>query len=349
MNNEFVPRVGVVLVNFRGWRDTLLALATLFGSDYPAFDVVVVDNDSGDDSIERICSWVDGKEQVVIPSALVGLVKAGSVDDPNAFVVLNEREASCAPQNRASFTLICANSNRGFAAGNNLGLGYLRRVGQYDYFWLLNNDAFPALDALTQMVGRGLKDPTLGQIGATLIFAGRPEFIQAHGGAEYVCKTGLAYHIGAETRVADLACVQESEIERRMSYVVGASILVSEAFLSRIGLMDESYFLYFEELDWAERGKGSFGLGYARDALVYHKAGGSTQKRSRRSTLAAYYLARNRLVVTKRFHPECVTTVKHSLVYEILKLLARARWSEATGYWRALRESFRVASGDARP
>ena len=41
------------------------------------------------------------------------------------------------------------------------------------------------------------------------------------------------------------------------------------AFLAKVGLMDESFFLYFEELDWTIRGRAHFSLGYAPDSIVY--------------------------------------------------------------------------------
>lgn len=346
---ENVPRVGVILVNWRGWRDTLLSLETLFGGDYPAFDVVVVDNDSGDESVARIRSWAQGSERAVLPTELVGRVKAVAPLGVDDCVVVTEVELDVCQPTRAPLTILCAAHNSGFAAGNNLGFKYLQRLGGYDYFWLLNNDAFPAPEALSHLVARGVKDPTLGQIGATLVYSGRPDTVQAFGGAIYDPKSGRAYHLGAESSLSDLGGVSESVIEKRMSYVVGASILVSNSFLSRVGLMEESYFLYFEELDWAERGKQEFGLGYARDAVVYHKAGASTQSKSRRSALAAYYLAHNRVVVTRRFFPAYLTSVVWSLAVETLSYAAKARWSEARGFFRALRGSlwFAVDGGQS--
>jgi hypothetical protein len=46
-----------------------------------------------------------------------------------------------------------------------------------------------------------------------------------------------------------------------MDFVNGASMLVGREFLEAVGLMEESYFLYFEELDWAKRARGKFTLG----------------------------------------------------------------------------------------
>jgi len=349
MKNNFNTRVGVILVNWCGWRDTQLSLETLFGSDYLYFDAVVVDNASDDNSVKHLIAWAEGSELVDTPVQLIDRVKVRDTKSVVPYVYLDAQAHASFNGNVQRLTIIQAGENCGFAGGNNIGLTYLRQHGCYDYFWLLNNDAFPAPDALSHMVARALNNPSLGQIGATLIFAGRPEVVQAHGGAVYEHKSGRAYHIGAESNVVDLPDVQESDVEERMSYVVGASILVTDRFLDRIGVMEESYFLYFEELDWAERGKPEFGLGYARDALVYHKAGGSTQKASRRSVMAAYYLARNRIIVTKRFYPAFVSSVKRSIFIEFLKYVARARWSEARGYFRALRESFGIAYKVGRP
>jgi hypothetical protein len=337
MNASSPARVGVVLVNWRGWQDTLLALETLFAGSYPHFDAVVVDNDSGDDSVEHILAWAQGLEAAELPDSLTAQVRirAQQVAIPHSFLRENELTAAPSP---GRLTVIQAASNGGFAAGNNLALKYLLKQGAYDYFWLLNNDAYPGPEALSQLVARAEVDPDIGMVGSTLIYAGRPDTIQALGGADYCKANGRGLHIGAELPVADLSVVNAAEVERRMAYVIGASMLLSSRFLERVGLMEEGYFLYFEEMDWAERGKADFKLGYAKHSLVFHKAGGSTQAASRRSTLAAYYLARNRLRFTHRFHPNYASSAWRAIVLEALKYAAKGRWSEARGFARAVLE-----------
>src|SRR3546814_1192637 len=54
-----------------------------------------------------------------------------------------------------------------------------------------------------------------------------------------------------------------------------ASLAISRPCVEAIGLMDERYFLYFEEIDWAMQARGRFSTGFAADAVVYHKEGGS--------------------------------------------------------------------------
>ena len=76
--------------------------------------------------------------------------------------------------------------------------------------------------------------------------------------------------------------------------------------------MDESYFLYFEELDWAMRAAGKFKLGYARESVIYHKDGasiGSSTDRTKRSLLSDKYLSRNRVLFTRRFLPWALPSV----------------------------------------
>jgi GT2 family glycosyltransferase len=60
-------------------------------------------------------------------------------------------------------------------------------------------------------------------------------------------------------------------LEEQLDCIAGSSLFVFEPFIWNIGLMEERYFLYYEELDWAIRSKGCFGLGYASKAMVCHK------------------------------------------------------------------------------
>lgn len=334
-------RVGVVIVNWRGSEDTILSLSSLYGGIFRDFDVVVVDNASNDGSVERIEQWVASKTQAVLPKVLQEHIVVVPFPVDLGFRVVSEDTANAGSFNTNGLTLIRANKNGGFASGNNIGLRFFKSSGLYSHYWLLNNDAFPDPSALKSLVERSSIHPGYGQIGSTLVFASRPRVIQALGGATYDRATGRAYHLGAETLLDHVSSVDVAHIESKMSYVVGASILLTDEFLSCIGEMNESFFLYFEELDWAERGKGRFGMGYARDSFVYHKAGGSTQTRSQRSVLAAYFLARNRLVVTKKYFPKHSWSVRVGLVLETLKSTVRGRWSEARGYARACGTMFR--------
>jgi N-acetylglucosaminyl-diphospho-decaprenol L-rhamnosyltransferase len=80
------------------------------------------------------------------------------------------------------------------------------------------------------------------------------------------------------------------EVERTMNYVSGASLFATREYIENIGLMDERYFLYCEEVDWCLR-RGRHRLGYAHDSIVNHAHGttlGSNSDPRKRSKLSVY-------------------------------------------------------------
>src|SRR3546814_2499175 len=81
--------------------------------------------------------------------------------------------------------------------------------------------------------------------------------------------------------------------------------------------MDERYFLYFEEIDWAMQARGRFSTGFAADAVVYHKEGGSigsSRELARRSAFSEYYLARSKMFYGRKHRSEEHTSELQSLM-----------------------------------
>ena len=90
-----------------------------------------------------------------------------------------------------------------------------------------------------------------------------------------------------------------------IDYVIGANMVVSRAFLARVGPMREDYFLYYEEVDWALR-RGDLPLAFAPDAPVLHHGGtaiGTGRPDERPSAFSNYFNYRNRMRFMRRFHP----------------------------------------------
>src|SRR5690348_2089675 len=116
------PRIGVVLVNWNGAEDTIVALESLLAATPGAEYAIVVDNGSAEASVAQVEAW-------------------GAKHAPSMASV---REGE--PGADAWLTIVRAGSNRGFAGGNNIGLRLLAaRVG-ITHFLLLNNDAMVAPD-----------------------------------------------------------------------------------------------------------------------------------------------------------------------------------------------------------
>ena len=202
--------------------------------------------------------------------------------------------------------------------------------GDADFCWLLNNDTVVEALALTEMVDRLNEKPDACMCGSTLREYGNRSRIQALGGAIYYKWLGVAWHIG-RTINGDIL-PDPALVEKKMDYVVGASLLVRSSYLKEVGLMAEDYFLYFEEIEWVSRGHGRYSLAYAPNSVVYHKVGasiGTATNPLHKSYQCDYYTLRNRLLFTRRYCPSALPVVYLCLVGELLVRLLLGRWDLA--------------------
>src|SRR3546814_1772882 len=117
--------------------------------------------------------------------------------------------------------------------------------------------------------------PDIGICGSTLVYYATPERVQALGGGRYAPWFGRFRLDGFEQRF-----VLGRPAAAGLDFVHGASMFVSRAFVETVGLLDERYFLYFEELDWTARAGRRFRLGHAPDSVVSHKEGAAENGRA---------------------------------------------------------------------
>ena len=109
-------------------------------------------------------------------------------------------------------------------------------------------------------------------------------------------------------------------------------MLVTRSFLEHVGLMAEDYFLYFEEIDWAQRGKSSHELAVCLKSVVYHRGAasiGSPREVGQRGVRSEYYLLRGRLLFARKFYRGRVWAVYLGLLASILKRVLRGQWTRA--------------------
>lgn len=321
--------VAVILVNWNGWRDTLECLDSLLQMRAPGrLHLSVTDNASTDDSVERICVWLANRGQV-------RNLELSDLPETTAKRVGQAYAINVA--DNVTVSLLCNNANDGFAAGNNLGMALAAALFDPDYFWILNSDTVVQQNALEHMLARMAEDSGIGICGASLLYYHQPEVVQAYGGVRYSLWTGRGWHIGAGQRYApDL---DPRPIEAAMAYVSGASMLVSRSFYRAIGPMDECFFLYAEELDWAWRARGRFRLGWAPNAVVFHKEGasiGTVSAASPASLLSEFYQTRSKLKFAIRHHPWYLPTVGAFTAARAVRKLLRGERLNALVIFSAL-------------
>lgn len=310
-NTTAAPRVCILLLNWRGWRDTIECLESLFRLDYGNYQVVVCDNDSGDGSLERIAEWARGERIAEAPSTSeMRELSTPPVEKPLRLAVLSREEAEDGmPDSDARIVLIQTGENLGYAGGNNVGIRWALRRGSAEYLWLLNNDTVVDREALTALVRRSDGDPVVGMVGSRILYYDQPRRIQALGGGRVERWTGITHHLDGESHAAD---------ERlQPDYITGSSLLVRVELSEEIGLLDERYFLYSEEVDWCLRARErGWKLAYAPESRVWHKGGRSV---SYGSALHDYHTVRGMLLLVGRFYPSRLPV---AIAYSAIRCLA---------------------------
>lgn len=311
----------VILLNWNGWKDTIECLESLFLSTAENFSVIVCDNDSQDDSVQNLTGWANNYFRISTDWACF---EQNNVDTVSSDF-FNKK-----------LLLLQNGGNLGFAGGNNTGVCFAMRDPECAYIWLLNNDTVVEPDALEQAINHMQANEKIGLCGSTLIYYDERSKVQAWGGAIYSPIRGTSKHAGAFSSPQSLPKDSKS-VEASLSYVVGAAMLASREYIEKIGLMREDYFLFYEEIDWAVRGKDSFELGYAPLSIVYHKEGASIgTSSSGGSPLSIYYLFKNRIKFSSRFYKKYLPTVLVFCFIEIAKFLLKIRIASAMAAIRGM-------------
>jgi GT2 family glycosyltransferase len=127
-----------------------------------------------------------------------------------------------------------------------------------------------------------------------------------------------------------------AQLERRVNYASGASMLVSRRFLERVGPMREEYFLYAEEVEWCLRGVAlGMKIGVAVDAQVMHFQGastGSVTDVSRRARMPVYLDERNKMLLTRDLFPRRLPVAALAAFLLLFLRFARRRAWRQLGY-----------------
>lgn len=312
----------IVLVNYKGWLDTIECLESVLKIECQNINIVVVDNSPGDDDMKQLIHWAQfGVEN--LPTSFPHLVYPLS-SKPLDFECLNEGDEIKKQDSRLFF--IKAKANHGFAAANNIALKLYLENGFNGYFWILNNDTIVTKDALRHLVCKIETDPSLGIVGGCLLYANDSNLIQGLGGLYNPLFATTAHYLEGVPYQPDLL-IDEQTID----YPIGASMLVSSNFIRDVGLMNEQFFLYFEELDWVVRGQlKKWCFSVSINAITYHKEGGSigTQKGSGKSLVSDYWSLRNRIVFTRIYKSKYLLLVYLSFIGVLFNRLRRFQISK---------------------
>ena len=229
-------------------------------------------------------------------------------------------------KNFSDFDLIINKENLGYAEGNNVGIRVAQEWGA-EWIWIVNPDIQVSKDSLIQLIKLGHFHPKAGIVGSKVYYTSG---FESHPNRYTKSDLGkVIWYAGGKMDWANVFSVHlgldevntgKYDQEARTDFVTGASMFLRSATLTRIGLLDRKYFLYFEENDLCQRTRQtSWELWYAPASVVWHA---NAQATIRGSGLVDYYTTRNRMLFGMRWAP---LRARVALIRESVRLLFSGR------------------------
>jgi GT2 family glycosyltransferase len=230
-----------------------------------------------------VLNWNGGEDTLAALASLEGIpvvcVDNGSTDGSPAAI------AARFP----SVDLIRTGVNLGFAGGNNVGL---RRAlaGGAEWVLILNNDAVAEPGLVAALEAAAAARPDAGLLACSILDS--DGLAIQYAGATFQPRLGYSGRLatGAQRELRDVGRAD------------GAALAVSRAAIERAGLLDETLFLYVEDVEWSLRiREAGFAVVLVPDARVRHR--GSAASGGAASTTNLYYDTRNTIAVCERHAP----------------------------------------------
>jgi GT2 family glycosyltransferase len=202
--------------------------------------------------------------------------------------------------------IIRSEVNLGFAGGNNLGISFAKG----DFIFLLNNDTEIVKGCIETLITELKNDDKIGLLSPLILYDDDRSIIQ------YAGYTPLNYLTARNSQIGQFEknIGQFDGITQETGFCHGAAVICRREFLDKAGLMDENYFLYYEELDWCEKFKRiGKTINFTGKTQIYHKESISVGKES---AIKTYFMTRNRMLFIRKN-----TSVLNTLFFTIYYVL----------------------------
>ena len=198
---------------------------------------------------------------------------------------------------------IRSEKNLGFAGGNNLGI----KEATGDFLLFLNNDTELTTNLIPTLINEFHLNPNIGLLSPLIIYFDDKSKIQYAGFSDMNYLTARNIGIGCKE-----VNWNQYDSSYKTGFVHGAAMMCRREDLLNIGLMDENYFLYYEEIDWCEKfKKAGKEIWFTGKAKIYHKESISVGKES---SLKTYFMHRNRMLYIRK-NTNIINTAIFSIFY----------------------------------
>ena len=287
-------RTAIVILNWNDWKDTIECLESVYRIDYPNYDVILVDNGSTDDSVDRIKDYCKGR--AVVDSSFMGSSTGNkpirmlehSLESDLIHENTTEDDRLLSLPSNSRLILIRNGKNCGYAEGNNIGIRYALKNLSPEYILLLNNDTVVDQRSINELVATFSGDSRIGAVEPLVYCYDNPTCVQFSGGGR------IDFYRGA--------CIEDIHPKRgendKVGCLTGCCFLVSRELIENVGVMDPDFFLYWEEADWSVRMlRSGFKILFNPSARIWHKGGNTTRKIGE---VTFYYSMRNRILFMRK-------------------------------------------------
>lgn len=202
---------------------------------------------------------------VVDNASIDGSVQAIKKQFPDQFIIENEY-------------------NKGGSGGFNTGIRYALDKQIYKYIYLLDNDVIVDKDALISLVEEMEADENMAIAGSKIYIMDEPNRIQELGAFIDWEQANILLN---KNFLLEEEPITDNQV---VDYVAACSLIVRVQAVEKVGLMNEEYFLYYDDIDWAQRiHLAGYSIKAIAKSKVWHKGGGTIKT----STLPNYYWCRN--------------------------------------------------------
>ena len=236
--------------------------------------------------------------------------------------------------------------NEGFTGANNIALKVILKQN-FDYVLLLNNDTEVKPNFLTHLEASMNFDENLAATQPLILDFPNKNTIWNAGGS-FNSFFGLS-----KTRFKGMIYKPKLKIDTSTEWISGCCILVKIAVIHEVGLLDNRFFAYFEDVDWSIRMTNlGYKLGVVPKSIIYHHSSGSSKKNNTSnegnlSPYAHYLNVRNHIYLIKK-HTFFFNSIG-SLIYQILKItsysiyfILRFRFGKFKMVWRGVSDGIKI-------
>ena len=294
------PKVSIIILNWNGWKDTIECLESLYQIAYPNYEVIVVDNGSEDDSIEKIKEYAEGKIEVESK-----FFEYDPSNKPIKWIEYTRGEAEAGGgiekeivdlSSNRKLIIVKNEKNYGFAEGNNIGMRYALKALNPDYILLLNNDTVVDKEFLGELVKVGESDSNKGIVGSKIYDYYTPNLIQCAGG-------DINWVLG---EIKEFTWIEDNNPYSKTcerDFVWATSALIKKEVLERVGLLDAYFFFGIEEYDHCTSAKkAGFKIIYLSTSKIWHKKGASEKKLKNYQDTKKMIIRQRGLLCYKHYH-----------------------------------------------